>query len=145
MAVQIALTDADLAPVEDKGDGAWSIGGDLAYLRLSIVNVVFYGAPGCGDRNWVLIDTGLSTSKRAIMDVAERRFGTAARPAAILMTHGHFDHVGSVIDLAETWDAPVYAHPLERPYLDGSASYPPADPWVGGGLVALLSPLFPRS
>lgn len=41
------------------------------------------------------------------------------------------------------WDVPVYAHPDEHPYLDGTASYPPPDPWVGGGLMALLSPLFP--
>ncbi|MBZ9922767.1 MBL fold metallo-hydrolase, partial [Mesorhizobium sp. BR1-1-7] len=30
------------------------------------------------------------------------------------------------------------------PYLDGTEAYPPPDPWVGGGLMALLSPLFPR-
>jgi glyoxylase-like metal-dependent hydrolase (beta-lactamase superfamily II) len=40
--------------------------------------------------------------------------------AAIIMTHGHFDHVGVLEDLAETWQAPVYAHELERPYLDGT-------------------------
>lgn len=35
-------------------------------------------------------------------------------------------------------------HPLEHPYLNGSASYPPPDPSVGGGLMARMSPLFPR-
>jgi glyoxylase-like metal-dependent hydrolase (beta-lactamase superfamily II) len=59
------------------------------------------------------------------------------------MTHGHFDHVGALETLAEEWDAPVYAHPLERPYLDGSAGYPSGDPSVGGGLMARLSPLYP--
>jgi glyoxylase-like metal-dependent hydrolase (beta-lactamase superfamily II) len=39
---------------------------------------------------------------------------------------------------------PVYAHLLERPYLDGSASYPPPDPLVGGGAVPFLSLAFPR-
>ena len=46
---------------------------------------------------------------------------------AIVMTHGHFDHVGALEDLAEEWDTPVDAHPLEHPYLDGKASYPPGD------------------
>jgi glyoxylase-like metal-dependent hydrolase (beta-lactamase superfamily II) len=46
--------------------------------------------------------------------------------------------------LAESWDVPVYAHPLELPYLNGTASYPPPDPSVGGGLMATLSPLYPR-
>jgi glyoxylase-like metal-dependent hydrolase (beta-lactamase superfamily II) len=60
------------------------------------------------------------------------------------MTHGHFDHVGALRDLAEHWDVPIYAHELELPYLDGRSSYPPPDPTVGGGLMATLSPLYPR-
>ena len=60
-----------------------------------------------------------------------------------LLTHGHFDHVGALGELAGGWKAPVYAHLLEMPYLAGAASYPPPDPTVGGGLTALLSPLFP--
>jgi glyoxylase-like metal-dependent hydrolase (beta-lactamase superfamily II) len=59
------------------------------------------------------------------------------------MTHGHFDHVGALERLAEEWDVPVYAHRLERPYLDGSAAYPSGDPSVGGGLMARLSPFYP--
>ncbi len=145
MANQIKLAASDEARFEDRGDGTKSVADDLAYLRLSIVNVVFFGRPACGDRNWVLVDAGLRTSKQAILECAERRFGNGARPRAIILTHGHFDHVGSVEALAALWDCPVYAHPLEQPYLDGSKAYPPADPWVGGGLVALLSPLFPRA
>ena len=61
------------------------------------------------------------------------------------MTHGHFDHVGVLKDLAEKWETPIYAHPLELPYLDGRASYPPTDPTVGGGLMARLSSLYPTS
>jgi len=38
----------------------------------------------------------------------------------------------------------VYAHVLEHPYLNGGASYPPPDPGVGGGMMARLSPLYPR-
>lgn len=143
MVAQLALSDTDLAPVTDAGGGMHAFAPDLAYRRLSIVNVVFYGLPGSGD--WVLIDTGLSSSAGTIRDGAERRFGKGTKPQAIIMTHGHFDHAGSVETLAQEWDVPVYAHPLEQPYLSGQASYPPADPLVGGGVMALLSPLFPRS
>src|SRR5690606_5548917 len=114
------------------------------YKRLAIVNVVFYGLPNAGDRNWVLIDTGIGGMSGALESAAAERFGENARPAAIIQTHGHFDHIGALELLAEKWDAPVFAHELEVPYLNGSAAYPSPDPSVGGGMMALLSPLYPR-
>ena len=57
---------------------------------------------------------------------------------------GHFDHRGSLLELAEEWNVPVYCHHQERPYLTGKASYPPADPSVGGGVISLLSFTFPK-
>jgi glyoxylase-like metal-dependent hydrolase (beta-lactamase superfamily II) len=116
----------------------------LSYLRTGIVNVFFVGPPGAGDRGWVLIDAGIAGWTGAIAAAAARRFGPGARPSAIVLTHGHFDHVGALPHLAETWDVPVYAHPLELPYLTGRSSYPPPDPTVGGGAMATLSWLYPR-
>ena len=37
---------------------------DLACKRIAIVNVVFFGAEGAPDRNWVLIDAGLHGTAR---------------------------------------------------------------------------------
>ncbi|WP_132250842.1 MBL fold metallo-hydrolase [Methylobacterium segetis] len=147
MAQQIPITPDSRAddPRADaaRGDETHAIADDLAYRRLVIANVVFVGPSGAGDRGWVLVDAGVPGSKGAITEAAAARFGAGARPKAIVMTHGHFDHVGVLEDLAAEWDAPVYAHALERPYLDGSAAYPPPDPSVGGGLMARISPLYP--
>jgi glyoxylase-like metal-dependent hydrolase (beta-lactamase superfamily II) len=124
---------------------ATTIARDVACLELSIVNVFFVGPSQAGDRAWVLVDAALPTSRDAIVREAERRFGYGARPSAIVLTHGHFDHIGSVRELAELWDVPVYAHRLEAPYLTGRSDYPPADPTVGGGSMArVASRLFPR-
>jgi glyoxylase-like metal-dependent hydrolase (beta-lactamase superfamily II) len=117
---------------------------DLAYLCTVMVNVYFVGPPNAGDREWVLVDAGMSGSAQRIAQAAESRFGPGSRPSAIILTHGHFDHVGAVETLAETWDAPIYAHPMELPYLTGRSSYPPTDPFVGGGIIAALSWAYSR-
>ncbi len=143
MTQQIPLTTADEAGAERDG-GMLELVPDLASKRLLLVNVVLSGLPGAKDREWVLIDAGLPGMAGAITAAAAARFGAGVRPGAIVMTHGHFDHFGSLEALAEQWDAPVYAHPHEHPYLNGQAAYPPPDPAVGGGLMSALSPLYPR-
>jgi glyoxylase-like metal-dependent hydrolase (beta-lactamase superfamily II) len=128
------------------------IGSDVARLRIGFVNVYFAGSPrphaadasGAVATPWALVDAGLSAGTRRILDVAADRFGADSRPAAIVLTHGHFDHVGALEPLLAVWDVPVFAHPLELPFLTGRADYPPPDPSVGQGLLARLSPLFPR-
>ena len=130
--------------VDDDHDGSvHEVGADLAYQRLGIVNVVFYGVRGAASGQWVLIDAGLRGTARAIRSAVADRFGDDSRPAAIVMTHGHFDHVGALEELAKGWEVPIYAHPQELPYLDGSAAYPPPDPSVGGGLMARLARFYP--
>src|SRR5688572_13285645 len=82
-----------------RGDGTREVAPDLAYRRLGIVNVAFFGQPGAGDRNWVLIDAGVFGTMRLITGAAAERFGEGAPPAAIILTHGHFDRVGVLEDL----------------------------------------------
>lgn len=118
--------------------------GDLSVLRTGIVNLFFYGLPGAGDRGWVLIDAGLYGFSGRIMAEAARRFGKGARPSAIVLTHGHFDHVGALRTLMKAWDVPIYAHTLEMPYLTDRSPYPPPDPTVGGGALSAMSPLYPK-
>ena len=92
-----------------------------------------------GDRSrWVLVDTGIVGLAPLVKRAAEARFGFGAKPSAIVLTHGHFDHAGNVNTLVGTNQGiPVYAHPLELPYLSGRSDYPPPDPTVGGAIAQM--------
>ncbi|GAA3917438.1 MBL fold metallo-hydrolase [Hymenobacter algoricola] len=113
-------------------------------LRNVFVNLYYVRDTSSPLEPWVLIDAGLYGSAEKIRRHAEVIFGANNPPAAIVLTHGHFDHIGALQTLAEEWDVPVYAHPLELPYLTGRSSYPPPDPTVGGGAMAALSFLYPK-
>ena len=115
--------------------GVWGV-------RDKIVNVYFVHDPSTN--HWVLVDTGLPGAATRIRKVSRELFWPQATPAAIILTHGHFDHTGAVKQLADEWDVPVYAHYLEAPYLTGRSAYPPPDPTAGGGLFTWLSFLFPK-
>lgn len=115
---------------------------DLYQYTVQIVNIAFIGKPGSND--FVLVDAGMPSSANRIITATEERFGKNSRPKAINLTHGHFDHVGAIIELINHWEVPVYAHPLELPYLTGQQSYPEPDPTVEGGMVAKMSPIFPN-
>ncbi len=124
-------------------DDTTTVVDDVAYLRTVMVNLYFIGPVGAGDREWILVDAGLSGYADQIARAAAKRFGQGSRPGAIVLTHGHFDHVGSLEQLARRWEVPIYAHPMEMPYLTGQSAYPPTDPSVGGGLISALSWSFP--
>ena len=65
--------------------------------------------------DWVLIDTAWAGSHDSIIAAADSLYGSGTRPTAILITHMHPDHTGSVRELVKRWDVPVYAHPAEVP------------------------------
>lgn len=112
-------------------------------MKDTFVNI-FMIASKRAPEEWVLVDAGLKWSCSKIKKMAAMIFGKDSRPQCIILTHGHFDHVGSVQQLAEDWDVPVYAHFLERPYLTGRSSYPPPDSTVGGGMMASLAFMYPK-
>jgi len=118
-----------------------SVAEGVYYFTNQIVNVVMLEEP---DGDWFLIDCGMPMCGEEIIAAAEERFGKDRPPKSIFLSHGHFDHVGGVVTLLSKWDIPVYAHPLEMPFITGKQEYPEPDSSVEGGILAKISSIYPH-
>lgn len=112
---------------------------DVLRIPTAIVNTYAVGDP---NGKWVLVDTGLPGFANYVERLVDNY--AARPPSAIVLTHGHFDHAGNALTLAERWNVPIYAHPDELPFLTGRSDYPPADPSMGGA-IAQFSRAFPTA
>ncbi|MEI8082406.1 MAG: MBL fold metallo-hydrolase [Actinomycetes bacterium] len=72
-------------------------------------------------RDCVIVDPGMDATAGIAGVVAERRL----TPVAVLVTHGHLDHMWSVRPVCDEYDIPAYIHPADRHLL--------ADPMAGMG------------
>jgi glyoxylase-like metal-dependent hydrolase (beta-lactamase superfamily II) len=73
-------------------------------------------APSPGEE-CVIIDPGQDAEPGIDEVLAEHRL----RPAAVLLTHGHIDHVWSVVPVCGAKDIPAYIHPDDRVLLSDPA------------------------
>ncbi len=74
----------------------------------------------CAAAEAVVVDPGAAAAQ-----LQAELAGMGARCVAILITHGHFDHLGGVADLAESSGAPVHMAADERPLLEDVNSFTP--------------------
>lgn len=81
-------------------------------------------------RAWI-VDPGQEAER--IVELLE---GNGLEPAAVLLTHAHFDHVGGIPGLQKAFPGlPVYMHPKDRPVLTHPMNqFPPDYPAIGAPL-----------
>jgi hydroxyacylglutathione hydrolase len=74
-----------------------------------------------GASECVVVDPGQDAAPKLAALLAER----GLTPAAVLLTHGHFDHVWNLREVCEQYSAPAYIHGADRHMI--------ADPASGAG------------
>ena len=75
-----------------------------------------------GQRACTVVDPGMS-SDDGLQELEDFLTREGLSPDAILLTHGHFDHVWGVERLLEKHPGlPVYMHPADRPILTGGTA-----------------------
>ncbi|BBI31271.1 MBL fold metallo-hydrolase [Cohnella abietis] len=73
-----------------------------------------------GEDGVTIIDTGLPFMGKAILREAKK----LGKVTAVLLTHGHGDHVGGLSYIAKEARIPVYAHKVELKYIEGKEPFP---------------------
>jgi glyoxylase-like metal-dependent hydrolase (beta-lactamase superfamily II) len=71
----------------------------------------------------VVVDPG-EDAQRGLAELLERH---SLRPVAVLLTHGHADHILSVTPVCGAHDIPAYIHPEDRHLM--------TEPWRGLGVA----------
>lgn len=77
------------------------------------VDTIGYIVADDQSREALVIDVPLGSVERCTRLLAEQ----ALTAIGIVLTHGHFDHVGDVASLARELGVPVHIHPLDAPLL----------------------------
>lgn len=67
-----------------------------------------------------LVDTGPAHFDRTILRYLEQIGRQPSAVKRIILTHRHFDHMGGAAALKQATGAPVWAHPLDIPQIDGT-------------------------
>ena len=91
-------------------------------------SVVWDGSLSCA-----IVDPGCS-SDAEISELTSFISSRGLKPVCIMLTHGHFDHVLGVAELAARYDnLPVYMHPADKATLAGNEYF---TKWFGAPLPA---------
>jgi glyoxylase-like metal-dependent hydrolase (beta-lactamase superfamily II) len=98
-------------------DGVWEVG--IGYVHAHVVEA---------DDGLVLVDTG-TPGKIGKIDGALRDIGRSVEDIrTILLTHWHYDHIGTLGEIVKRSGATVLAHFLDAGVIDGSV--PPQLTWI---------------
>ena len=81
-------------------------------LQTNCVVIWADGSPAC-----TVVDPGMS-SPEGLQELTDYFALHGLRPEAILLTHGHFDHIWGVEKLLALYDIPVYLHPADLHIMD---------------------------
>ncbi|WP_261664442.1 MBL fold metallo-hydrolase [Deinococcus sp. Marseille-Q6407] len=99
-----------LEPVQH--GAAWVRVLSTGLLNENCVLVTDAPSGGCG----FLVDPGSDAAQ-----ILRMLDSSGAEVQALLLTHGHFDHIGAVQEVREALKVPVYLHPLDGAIYAGSA------------------------
>lgn len=93
------------------------------------MNLALYGVGEPGDPRWLMVDCGITFAEGAALPgidviMPDIRFITEDRSSLVglVLTHGHEDHIGAILDLWPRLRCPIYATPFTAGILAAKAA-----------------------
>lgn len=134
------LFKGSFLPYKSRKNRKWEMVTDNVWVYTNrIVNICFIQNER---KELIMVDAGMPNDYPIILEEINKKFN-GQKPIALILTHGHFDHVGSLAPLLVEWDIPVFASQEELPYLNGLKDYPKGK-FSTKGFIPLLSKTFPH-
>jgi ribonuclease J len=108
------------------------------------MNLSIYGVGDSGRRQWLIVDCGVSFASEENLPgidlilpdirylIAERR-----NIVGLVLTHGHEDHIGALIDLWPRLNVPLYATPFTAALFEARRLSEPGAPQISVNVVPL--------
>ncbi|MBE0645305.1 MAG: MBL fold metallo-hydrolase [Bacteroidetes bacterium] len=90
----------------------------IHHIESGPVETIGYLVADEASREVLIIDVPMQSRERMKRWISDHAFTAVG----IILTHGHFDHVGDVAALARDLSVPVHIHPLDAPMLEQPAS-----------------------
>lgn len=95
-----------------------------------------------GNKDWIMIDAGESNKKKIFL---KKLAGLRIKPGQIklvIITHGHWDHIGSAKDIKELTGAKIAMHEFEKEWLEKSIIIQPPGVTLWGKIFSKILVLF---
>ncbi|KUG04182.1 metallo-beta-lactamase superfamily hydrolase [hydrocarbon metagenome] len=107
---------------------------DLLCLRLGITNCYLIK----GYRGYIMIDAGSLRKEKLFLALLAKQHISPQDIDLIIITHAHFDHIGSLAGIKRMCSCPVLAHPVEaRIMREGEIVIPPGTNMLGSAVSFL--------
>jgi glyoxylase-like metal-dependent hydrolase (beta-lactamase superfamily II) len=94
-----------------------------------------------GNKDWIMIDAGESNKKKIFL---KKLAGLGIKPVQIklvIITHGHWDHIGSARDIKELTGAKIAMHENEKDWLEKSIIIHPPGVTLWGKIFSKIIPI----
>ncbi len=107
---------------------------DLFCLRLGVTNCYLIK----GSRGYIMIDAGSLRKEKLFQSLLMQRGLYPQDIKLIIITHAHYDHIGSLAGIKRACGCPVLAHPLEAAIIrEGEVVIPPGTNILGTAVSSI--------